>query len=79
MSALETEPTRVAGLINAALAATIGVLTLTETVSPELGGGLTAALAAWVLVGMEFVRAKVTPTAAPKLTTAQAADTRIVD
>ncbi len=79
MSALNTEPTRVAGLINAALAATIGVLTITETISPEVGGGLTTALAGWVLVGMEFVRAKVTPTAAPQLTIEQAADARIVD
>ena len=48
--------------INAAIGATVGVLTITGALSPEVGGSLATALGAWVLVGsFFFVRSKVTP------------------
>jgi hypothetical protein len=55
------EPVRVITAVNAAIAATVGVLTITEVVSPEIGGSLALCLAAWVAVAGEILRSKVTP------------------
>lgn len=55
------EPVRIMALINAAIAATVGVLTLTEVLSPEVGGSLVVCLGAWVAVAGELVRRHTTP------------------
>lgn len=70
---METEPTRLVSLINAAIVATIGILIATGTVSAEIGGSIGVAAAAWVLVvGEFFLRNKVTPVETPQLTISQA-------
>jgi len=74
---MNTEPTRIVGLINAALAATIGVLTLAEVLSPQIGGALGLALGAWITVGHEILRGKVTPVEAPVLTAEQNAKVEV--
>lgn len=57
---LETEPVTLMAALNAAIGATIGILTLTEVISPEVGGAIATALGAWVLVGaILFVRPNV--------------------
>jgi hypothetical protein len=58
---LNNEPSRIVAAITAAITATIGVLTVTDVLSPELGGALTVAAGAWVLAAGEIVRARVTP------------------
>lgn len=73
------EPTRLVGAIQAAIAATIGVLTLVDVLSDEVGGALAIALAAWITVAHEFLRSKVTPVDAPQLTTEQAAKLEVKD
>ena len=78
MSLTTSEPSRLVSAINAAIAATVGVLTLTEVFSVEVGGALTVALSAWVLVGGEWLRNKVTPVDEPKLTLDQAEKTEII-
>lgn len=67
-----TEPTRLAALVNTALAATIGVLVLTGVLDDEVAGGLILALGAWVAVVGELVRARVTPTSEVALTVDEA-------
>lgn len=57
----ETEPTAIVGALNTALTATLGVLTVTSTISQELAGALGLALAGWVGVGAILVRSRVTP------------------
>jgi hypothetical protein len=57
---LETEPVTLMAALNAAIGSTIGILTLTEVISPEVGGAIATALAAWILVGaIVFVRPNV--------------------
>ncbi len=68
MQKVEAEPTRIVTLINAALTATLAVFSVLELITVEVAGALGFALAAWVLVIGEFLRGRVTPTAAPKLT-----------
>jgi hypothetical protein len=61
-SVLQSEPVTIMAAINAAIGSTIGILTLTETIAPEVGGAIAAALGAWILVGaLLFVRRSVTP------------------
>lgn len=55
------EPSRIISAITAAITATVGLLTLIEVWSPEVGGALTAALAAWIVVAGEIIRSRVTP------------------
>jgi hypothetical protein len=62
--ALSTEPVTLMAALNAAIGSTVGILTLTEVFSPEVGGAIATALAAWILVGaLIFVRPNVTPNA----------------
>jgi len=59
---MEDEPVTLVAAINGAIGATVGVLTITGVVSPEVGGSLAIALGAWVLVGARLlVRPRVTP------------------
>lgn len=44
------EPVTIMGAINAAITATLGVLTITEVLDPEVAGAVGVALAAWILV-----------------------------
>lgn len=74
---MSTEPTRLVGLINSALIATLGVLTLVGLLDEKVAGGLGIALAAWVTVAAEFVRGKVTPVDAPVLTAEQNAKVEV--
>lgn len=58
---MNSEPSRIVGAINAAIIATLAVLValgVDDTLVTLLG----AAAAAWVLVGAELVRSRVTPT-----------------
>lgn len=75
---MNTEPTRLVSLINAAIAATIGILTVTSVVTEVVGGALILALGAWVAVVGEFVRSRVTPVESPELTISQYAKTTVV-
>ena len=72
-----TEPARLIGLINAAITATLAVLALVDIIDEEVAGALGLALAAWVVVGAEIVRSRVTPIEAPVLTPEQAAKLEI--
>lgn len=74
---MQTEPTRLVSLINAALAATVGILAVTGVLSVEVTGAIVLALGAWVAVVGEFLRSKVTPVEAPTLTPAQYANVNI--
>lgn len=74
---MESEPTRLTSAINAALAATIGVLVVTGVISEDLAGSIILALGAWIAVVGEFVRSRVTPIAKPVLTAIQAAKLKI--
>lgn len=58
---MKTEPSRLISSINAAVTATIGVLTLVGVWSGEVGGGIIVAAAAWIYAAGEIVRARVTP------------------
>jgi hypothetical protein len=58
---MNDEPSRIIASITAAITATIGVLTIVGVISPEVGGAITVAAGAWVLVAGELVRARVTP------------------
>ena len=58
---LSTEPVGLVAAINAALAATWGVIVIVAEVSPDLAGGVTIALGAWVGVAGAIVRSRVTP------------------
>ena len=78
MSLTTSEPSRLVSAINAAIAATVGILTLIGVLSVEVGGALTAALSAWILVGGEWLRTRVTPVDEPKLTLDQAEKTEII-
>lgn len=49
------EPVSLMGAINAAITATLGVLTITEVLSPEVAGAVGVALAAWILVAATFI------------------------
>lgn len=60
---MDSEPTRIVTLINVAVAATIAVLALVLDWSGEVVAALTAAFGAWILVGGEILRSKVTPSA----------------
>lgn len=60
-SVAQREPVRLLSLVNAAVGATVGVFTLTETISPELGGALAVALGAWIAVAGELLRSRVSP------------------
>jgi hypothetical protein len=61
-SVLQTEPVAIMAAVNAAIGSTIGILTLTETISPEVGGAIATALGAWILVGsLIFTRRQVSP------------------
>lgn len=71
------EPTRLASLVNAALIATLGILTVTEVLSPEVAGSIGIALAAWVAAVGEFIRTRVTPVDNPSLTPVQYANVHI--
>lgn len=75
---MNTEPVRLVSLVNAALSATLGVLAIILDWSPELVGGLTVAIAAWIIVAGELARRVVTPAEAPRLTVEQAAKVEIV-
>ena len=57
-----TEPVRLVGLLNAAIAATLAIL-LFAGADPNLVGALTLAATAWIAVAAELVRARVTPVA----------------
>ena len=67
----EREPTRLVTLINAALVATVGILTVTGVLDEKVAGSINIALFAWVLVIGEWLRGRVTPVEAAKLTPAQ--------
>lgn len=69
---MTTEPTRLVGLINTALTATLAVLTLVGVFDEKVAGALGLALAAWLAVGAEYLRGKVTPVEQAVLTQAQA-------
>ena len=56
------EPVRIVGLLNAAIGATLAIL-LFAGVDPTLVGALTLAATAWIAVGAELVRGRVTPVA----------------
>lgn len=58
---MKDEPSRIIASITAAITATIGVLVITNVLTPEVGGALTVAAGAWVLTAGELVRARVTP------------------
>jgi len=58
---MSSEPSRIIGTITAAITATVGVLTIVGVFSSEVGGALSVAAGAWVLVAAELVRARVTP------------------
>ena len=45
-----TEPVTLMSAINAAIGSTVGILTLTQTIEPEVGGAIATALGAWILV-----------------------------
>lgn len=68
----DTEPSRLVGFITAAITSTIGIFTITGVLSPEVAGGIVAALGAWVALGAEIVRGRVTPNSRVALTTDQA-------
>ena len=55
------EPVAIISAINAALAATWGVLIIALDIEPELAGAVTVALGAWVGVAGAIVRQRVTP------------------
>lgn len=56
------EPVAIMAAINAAVSSTIGILTLTETISAEVGGAIATALGAWILVAALLItRRQVTP------------------
>ena len=57
---MTSEPVRIVGLLNTALAATLGLL-LFAGVDPDLVAALVLAAAAWIAVAAELVRARVTP------------------
>jgi hypothetical protein len=57
---MTSEPVRIVGLLNTAIAATLGLL-LFAGVDPDLVAALVLAAAAWIAVGAELVRARVTP------------------
>lgn len=49
------EPVTLMGAINAAITATLGVLTITEVLSPEVAGAVGVALAAWIMVAAVLI------------------------
>lgn len=57
------EPARIVSRLSAAITATVGVITLLGWWSPEVGGALGIAAAAWVAAGGELIRKRVWPTA----------------
>lgn len=59
---IQAEPVGVIAALNAALAATWGVIVIVAEVSPDLAGGVTIALGAWVGFAGAIVRRRVTPT-----------------
>lgn len=58
---MKTEPSRIIASLTAAATATVGVLTLLEVWSAEVGGGITVAVGAWIIAAGEIVRSRVTP------------------
>lgn len=52
---MQSEPVRIIALVNAAIAATLGILTITEVLDPEIAGAIGVALAAWIAVAAEFI------------------------
>lgn len=66
------EPARLFGYVTGAVTATVGVLTIVGVWSPEVGGAITTAAAAWIMVAAELIRDRVTPTAHVALTKQQA-------
>jgi len=56
---VDSEPVTIMAAINAAIASTLGVLTITGVLEPEVAGAIGAALGAWILVGSFFVRSRV--------------------
>lgn len=75
---METEPTRLVSLLNAALAATVGILMVTGVLEEDVGGAITIALGAWVLFLGEWLRSRVTPVGNARLTAEQAATVEII-
>lgn len=69
---MNTEPSRIIATITAAITATVGIITLTEVWSAEVGGAVTAAIGAWVLAAGEILRSRVTPNTNVALTTDEA-------
>lgn len=58
---MNTEPARLISALSAAATATVGLLTIVGVLSEQVGGALTTALAAWIVVGGEIIRSRVTP------------------
>ena len=58
---MNDEPARIVALGTAATAATVNVLALVLHWGPDLTAGLNIALAGWIAVAGEIVRARVTP------------------
>ena len=52
------EPVTLMGAINAAISATLGVLTITGVLSPEVAGSIGVALGAWILVAAALITRK---------------------
>ena len=55
------EPVTLAGVLNTAIAATCGVVVIAADVAPELAGGVTIAIAAWMGVLAYFTRKRTQP------------------
>lgn len=57
---MNNEPVTIMAAINAAIASTLGILTITGALDEKVAGSIGAALGAWILVGsILFVRTKV--------------------
>jgi hypothetical protein len=54
------QPALTAGIVTAALTATVPLLVVTDVIDEEGAAVLTGALAAWVLVAFAWVRSRVT-------------------
>jgi len=65
------EPARLVALLTAAAAATVNLLGLLFDWSGDVIAGVNLAIAAWILVGGEIVRSKVTPNGNVALTVKQ--------
>lgn len=61
MSTASNEPVSLVAALTAAANATVGVLTIADVFSAEVGGAIMTALAAWVILAATVVRSAVTP------------------